>query len=313
MSRRLAPALLAALAILWPAAAAGQAAAPPDPEDQVVLAGSVEIPRGTSVGEVVVFSGSVVVEGVVTGDVVVFEGPVTVRGQVNGSVIAADGGITLGRSARIGGDVSSSEPIRPAAGADVAGEVQGDVRFSLEGPLEVLGALLGPVAVAVSVLLTGLTILVLAPRGADAVAETIADAPLASLGWGLVVAIAIPIAAVALSVLVLGFPLGLALLLSLALWWLVGLTLAAWGGGRALVGSGRGRVATFAAGWAILAAVGLVPVLNAIVWTLVAVLGIGAMLVAAWRGRHHGHHGGRHRHGRVTPSFAQEEAGIPSP
>ena len=275
--------------------------------DQIVLSGTVTVPRGTTVGEVVVFSGHAWIAGVVEGDVVVFDGDVVVTGQVNGSVIAAGGAVSLRESALVGGDVYSSEPLPPAPGARVAGEARGDVRFSLEGPLAALGNLLGPVAVAVSVLLTGLALLALAPRGADALASTLADAPLASLGWGLLVAISAPMTAVALSVLVVGLPLGIALLLSLGLWWLVGLTWAAWCAGRGLVRPPRGRAPALLAGWAILAAVGLVPVLNVVVWTLAAPLGLGAMVVAAWRARHHGPPGGRHRR-RTEP--AREDAAV---
>ena len=177
-----------------------------------------------------------------TGDVVVLEGPVTVTGQVNGSVIAADGVVRLAESARVGGDVFSSDSVFVAPGAKVGGESRSGVRFSFEGPLVALGKLLGPIAVSVSVLLAGLALLYLAPRAADAVAEAMASAPLASVAWGLLIVIAVPVAAVALVVSVLGLPLGLALLLSLGLWWLVGLTWAAWCAGRGLVRAPRGRV-----------------------------------------------------------------------
>jgi hypothetical protein len=160
------------------------------------------------------------------------------------------------------------------------------------------------------VLLTGLALVLLTPRAADAVAEALMDAPLASLGWGLVVAISFPIVAVALVISVLGLPLGLALFLSLGLWWLVGLTWAAWCAGRELVRSPRGRVAAFLAGWASFAAVGLVPILNVALWTLAPVLGTGAMLVAVWRVRHDGGRHGRHRAGPRVPSDESIEAGI---
>jgi hypothetical protein len=293
-----------------PAVAATGEAPRIEPEDQIVLSGSVTIPRGTTLGEVVVFSGRVTVAGVAEGDVVVFEGPVVVSGQVNGSVIAADGPVELRESALVGGDVFSSEHIRADPGAKVAGELRDRVRFSLEALLAALGKLLGPVAIAVSVLLTGLLLLAIAPRGADAVAETLADAPLASLGWGVMIALMAPVSAVALCVLVLGVPLGLALLLSLGLWWLVGLTWAAWCAGRGLVRPPRGRPAAFLAGWAILAAVGLVPVLNAAVWTLASPIGLGAMMVATWRARRHGHPGGRHRRRTAAPQDDAIQAGI---
>jgi hypothetical protein len=301
--------------LISPAAAVAQDAPDIEPpgieaQDQIVLAGSVAVPRGERVGEVVVFSGRVTVNGVVSGDVVVFEGPVTVTGQVDGSVIAADGGVRLAESARVGGDVFSSETVLARPGAEVGGETRNGVRFSFEAPLAALGKLLGPVAVSVSVLLTGLALVLLTPRGADAVAEALADAPLASLGWGIIIAIAAPIAAVALVISVLGLPLGLAVFLSLGLWWLVGLTWSAWCAGRELVRESGGRVTAFLAGWAILAAVGLVPILNVALWTLAPTLGTGAMLVAAWRSRHGGGRHGRHRPGTRIPTEDAVEAGI---
>jgi cytoskeletal protein CcmA (bactofilin family) len=279
-------------------------------EDQIVFAGSVAVPRGRRVGEVVVFSGRVTVNGVVAGDVVVLEGPVTVTGQVNGSVIAADGAVRLAESARVGGDVFASDPIVTEPGARVGGETRSGVRFSFEGPLVALGKLLGPIAVSVSVLLTGLVLLLLAPRAADAIADAMASAPLASVAWGLLLVIAVPVAALALMISVLGLPLGLALFLSFGLWWLVGLTWTAWCAGRGLVRAPRGRVTAFLAGWAILAGIGLVPILNAALWTLAPPLGLGAMLVAAWRSQQGGGRRGRHRsRTRLTPDDAIE-AGI---
>jgi cytoskeletal protein CcmA (bactofilin family) len=278
-------------------------------EDQIVFAGSVTVPRGQRVGEIVAFSGRVTVNGVVAGDVVVLEGPVTVTGQVNGSVIVADGAVRLAESARVGGDVFASDPIVAQPGARVGGETRSGVRFSFEGPLVALGKLLGPIAVSVSVLLTGLALLFLAPRAADAIAEAMASAPLASVAWGLLVVIAMPVAAVALVISVLGLPVGLALFLSVGLWWLVGLTWAAWCAGRGLVRAPRGRVKAFLAGWAILAAVGLVPILNAAAWTLAPILGLGSMLVAVWRSRHGGRIG-RHRPTTRDRSDDPVEAGF---
>jgi cytoskeletal protein CcmA (bactofilin family) len=311
MRRRLAavlPSVVIGTALLAGPARA-QEATPIPARDQVVLSGTVLVGRGTAVGEVLVFSGRVIVNGVVEGDVVVFEGPIVVAGQVNGSVIAADGLVTLRESARVGGDVSASGRVARAEGAEVRGGVREGVRFSLEAPLAGLGELLGPIAVAVSVLLLGLLLLWVAPRGADAVADALGSAPLASVGWGIVVTIAAPILAVALCVLVVGLPLGLALLFSMGLWWIGGLGLAAWSLGRALVRPPKGRVLALLAGWAILAAVGLVPVLNAAVWILGSVIGLGATAVAVSRARHGGRHIGRHRR---SPSGDRSsiEAGI---
>jgi cytoskeletal protein CcmA (bactofilin family) len=295
---------------LTPLGASAQDTSLVQAEDQIVLAGTVPVPQGERVGEIIVFSGSVDVEGVVTGDVVILEGPVTITGEVGGSVIAADGVVRLAASARVGGDVLASEPIRIRPGAKVGGEARAGTRFSLEAPLAVLGKLLGPIAISISVLLTGLVLVWLAPRGADAVADALTAAPLASLGWGILLALSVPVTAVALVVSVLGLPLGLALVLSLGLWWLIGLTWAAWCAGRGLVHAPRGRSMAFVAGWAILAAVGLVPILNAAVWTLAPVLGLGAMVVAVWHARRGIGRHGRHRRGARVSAEDEVEAGI---
>jgi hypothetical protein len=299
-----------AAVVMTPLGAIAQDTSLVQPEDQIVLAGTVSVPQGERVGEVVVFSGSVDVEGVVTGDVVILEGSVTITGEVGGSVIAADGVVRLAASARVGGDVLASEPIRIRPGAKVGGEARAGTRFSLEAPLAVLGKLLGPIAISISVLLAGLVLVWLTPRGADAVAEALTTAPLASVGWGLLLVLIVPVTGLALVVSVLGLPLGLALVLSLGLWWLVGLTWAAWCVGRSLVHAPRGRATAFVWGWAILAAVGLVPILNAAVWTLASVFGLGAMVVAAWHARHGTGRHGRHRRGARMPSQDEVEAGI---
>ena len=84
-----------------------------------------------------------------------------------------------------------------------------------------------------------------------------------------------------------------------------------WVIGRALVRPPRRPVAALAAGWGIGTAVGLVPVLNVVWWTLGGVFGVGAIIVAIWGARRaaperpswfEGTAGqGRHRSGRVPP------------
>jgi hypothetical protein len=99
---------------------------------------------------------------------------------------------------------------------------------------------------------------------------------------------------------IVGLPLGLTLLLALALLFLAGLAWSAWVLGRVLVKPPRSRWLAFLAGWAIVALLGLVPFLNLAVWGLASVLGIGAALVAIWRARG-STRGGRHRVGGLIP------------
>ena len=116
--------------VVSPGVALAQDAPAIEPEDQIVFAGTVVVPRGQRVGEVVVFSGRATVNGVVAGDVVVLEGPIIVTGQVNGSVIAGDGVVRLAESARVGGDVFASEEVLARPGAKVGGDARSNVRFT---------------------------------------------------------------------------------------------------------------------------------------------------------------------------------------
>ena len=275
-----------AFAVLWPAAALAQPTTSAEPADQVVLSGDVLVPRGAVVGQVVVFSGSATIEGVAQGDVVVLDGPVTIAGQVGGDVIALHGPIRLLATAQVTGDVRAGGNLIAVDGAQVTGEVRRDVGFTLSGPAEVLGALLVSAAMAISILLVGLLLILLAPRGAERTAEVIRTAPLATAGWGLVLTICVPIAAIAAAATIVGLPFGLALLLGLGLLWLVGQAAVTYAIGRLIVRAPRSRVGALFAGWGIGAAIGLVPFLNVVWWTLGSIAGLGAILVAAWRARH---------------------------
>ena len=299
------PAALARAQTTSPRPSGSPAASPAAPvggaQEQVVISGTVTVPKGTVVGEIVVFHGRANILGSVSGDVVVVDGPINVAGgYITGSVVALNGPIRITGVSLIGGDVLGGEKVGVEAGAKVGGQIRQNVGFTLQGPLGALGILVGGAAIAVSVLLLGLLLLLLAPRGADRVATAVRTAPLASFGWGLLLAIGLPLVCVALMVSIVGLPLGLTLLLALSLLFLAGLAWSAWVLGRLLVKPPRSRWLAFIAGWAIVALLGLVPFLNLAVWGLASVLGIGAALVAIWRARGSAR-GGRHRVGGLIP------------
>jgi len=295
--------------VLCPAVAFAQASDQVTPTDQVVLRGDVVVPRGQSVGEIVVFRGSADVAGVARGDVVVLDGPVTISGQVGGDVIAVHGHVRLFATAQVAGSVRSGQSVDAAGGAQVGGEIQQGVHFTLSGPLDVLGPLLASISVAVSVLILAFLLLLVAPRAVDRVSATGRSAPLVSASWGLLLAFVLPLAAVVAGATIVGLPFGLALLLGLGLLWLLGLAWTTWIVGRAVVKDPRPRWLALLAGWGIGAGIGLVPFVNVAWWLLAGVFGLGAALVAAWRARRpqepgpepsRRERGGRHRVGRIT-------------
>ena len=308
VGRRALVLLVAAVAVLAvPAAAHAQThSVSPSPtttpapaaEDQVVLSGSVIVPKGTTAGEIVVFHGRVLIAGSVQGDVVILDGPVTIAGAyITGSVVALNGPVRISGASQIGGDVMGAQGVTVDPGVRVGGQVREDVAFTLRKEFTALGVLLGAVAISFSVLLWGFVLLLVAPRGADRVAVAARTAPFASLGWGALLAIGLPIVCIAAMVTVLGLPLGLAALLALGLLFFTGLVWTAWTIGRAILPR-RGRSLAFLVGWAIVAVIGLVPFVNVAAWALGAIFGVGAMTVAAWRAR--GRHRGRHRAGRAA-------------
>ena len=104
-----------------------------------------------------------------------------------------------------------------------------------------------------------------------------------AIAWGLAMAVGLPIVSVLVLFTLVGIPLGLMGLLSLALLYGLGYSLAALFLGRALIKEPRGPVLAFCLGLLILRVVDLIPVLGNLVTFAATVFGLGALTVAAWR------------------------------
>jgi hypothetical protein len=279
------------LALTAPAAAAASS----EPQDQIVLSGTVDVARGQEVGEVVVLHGSVSVAGVVDGDVVVLDGRIAVTGQVSGAVVAISGPVFIGPDAQIGGDVIVRDTLTVKPGATIGGQVRRGTAFTFRTPIRAVGRFGSWLAVATSTLILGLLLILIAPRAADAVASVASGSPWVCLGWGAAAFVGIPVIAVLSVVSLLGLPFGLALLLSLLLLYSAGYVWSVWALGRLLWKPPRSRALAFLFGWLIVSAVAAIPVVGGIVWLAGSVFGLGAMSVATWRARGSG---GKHRGGK---------------
>ncbi|HEX5954730.1 MAG TPA: polymer-forming cytoskeletal protein [Solirubrobacterales bacterium] len=290
--RRASAALVGALVLSIGAPAAAQPEPAEEPRDQIVLSGDVLVRRGEEVGEVVVLHGTARVAGLARGDVVVVDGRIVVTGQVSGSVVSVNGPVALGPSAHVRGDVLARGRVRAEAGAQVDGDVRQGATFAFRAPIEALGRFASWLAIWMSALGLGLLLLLFAPRGADAVADVARTRPWATLGWGALTFLALPLGAAIAVVTLVGLPLGLGLLLALFFLYSVGVSWSAFALGRRLWPEPHGRVTAFAIGWAILAAVAAIPFVGGFVWVAGAVFGLGAALLATWRARGAG---GRHR------------------
>jgi hypothetical protein len=259
--------------------------------DQIVLSGSVDVSRSDRVGDVVIFHGSAKIDGTAEGDVVVLDGAITVAGTVRGDVVALDGSVTLVEGAHVTGDVWVPHgDARIDVGAKIDGSLERRTPLGFLAPARLIRKLSVWIAISVSTLALGLLMLLLAPRGADAVFEALRRRPGASVAWGVGAFLGLPVVAVLALVTLVGIPFGLGLLLALGFLYSVGYAWSAWVVGRVLIrpgrhGLSRRRYPAFLVGWAILRAVGFVPVLGAITWVAGAAFGLGLMTVATWRAR----------------------------
>jgi hypothetical protein len=249
----------------------------------VVFTGKLDVAEGEVYQDAVIFDGDVTVDGSVVENVVAFNGDITVSGTVGENVVALNGRVTLASGASVGGDVISSDPADVAEGATVGGQVTSEglpTDFDFGGYLAVSRVAIW-FATSVSSLVLGLLLLLFAPRAGDSVSATAARRFGRSIGIGFAVFFGLPIAAGIAVVTLIGIPLGVGILLGLALLFWIGYVAAGLAIGRRLIGPPTSRLLAFAAGWAILRVVAIVPGIGGLAWFLATVFGLGALAVAA--------------------------------
>jgi hypothetical protein len=229
---------------------------------------------------------------------------------VSGDVLALDGRVVVAAEAQINGDVSARGTVAVADGARVGGVVRQHVAYGWRTPVDLFGRFASWLAVSVSSLLLGLVLVLLAPRALDTVASVARSSPWPCAGWGVALAVGVPVLIVLAVASLVALPLGLVTLLSLGLFAFVGYDLAAYAVGRAIRPAPRNRALAFGIGWLILRALAAIPVVSGITFGLAGAYGLGAAAVATWRARAIA---GRHRGGRrsETQSIVTfEEAGL---
>jgi cytoskeletal protein CcmA (bactofilin family) len=265
-------------------------------DDQIVITGGAVVPAGQIAGDVIVIDGPVRIAGRATGDVIAVAGPVRISGRVDGDVAAVSDRALLAPSASVGGDLLYGDE-RPvvAQGARVEGSIKNeDWADTLSGPgWGFAGPLAWWLAVTVSTLLVGVVLLLLAPRMLAAAERVARGRFWPALGWGVLVAIALPIVAILALVTLVGIPFGLALLLALVPVMLVAYVTAAWILGRRLVKEPTSPWLALLAGWGVLRLLALIPVVGFLVGLVATVIGLGALVVALWHAR---------RPGRAVPA-----------
>jgi hypothetical protein len=279
------PAVFVAMLALLVGAGSASAAT-----DHVVITGGVVVPAGQTAGDVVVLDGTVRIAGRATGDVVSVAGPVRVTGRVDGDLIAVSDRALLGPTARVGGDLRyGDEAPVVTRGATVGGEISNEDWADAASGWGWVSWLAWWLAVSVSTLIVGALLVWLAPAALYAADRAVRERLGATVAWGIVIAVGVPLLAVLALVTLVGIPFGVALLLAAVPVLLVAYVASAWiVGRRVLRNRSASPWAALLAGWGILRVVALIPVAGALVGLAATVVGLGALAVALWRTRRTG-------------------------
>lgn len=293
-----AAAVIASVGILLTPSALAQDAGPKD-DDEIVLSGTLTVPEGETVATAVIFNGDASVDGTVTGSLVVFNGDVDVSGTVDDNVVAFNGRVVIRSGAHVGGDVASRRTAVIEDGAAVDGDVRGITgRYDFE-TWGWISRYVWWFGYTVSTLILGLLLLWFAPGLDRALADAFKRRTGGSFGFGALLFFLLPVLGVLLLVIVLAIPLGLFLLLGLALLYTVGYVAGAQVVGRLVVKPPRSRFPAFFAGWGILRAIALIPVVGGLLFMLTSIVGLGALVIAGRRAS--------------TTAVETDEAAVPPP
>ncbi len=263
-------ALLFLIALMLPAAAAGNSSDP-----IVVVYGDVHIGEREGADGIYVARGDVRLDGGSRDDVVVFSGNVTVGGRIEGDLVVLDGLANVLPGAHITGDVRYGDERPIVSGRAI---VRGDVfEEDWKGSLDVLpfvGAVALWLGITASMAILGALLLLVAPRAAEAIQARSRERIGPLIAIGVAIAISLPVAAALAAITLVGLPLAFLILLALLPLGAIAYVAAAWTLGCRLVGS-QSRIWAFLLGLAILRVAALVPVLGLLVGLAAVVFGLG--------------------------------------
>jgi hypothetical protein len=266
----------------------------------ICLGGIVDAPSVVRVGRDVVVTerqfvedavsigGNVTVRGAVRGNAVAVGGSVILEddGYVDGDVVAVGGAIEGERDTRVGGDIVE-------IGVPGAGLLRGAPGGAWRGVF--WGArLIG----FIGFLALGLLLVALFPRAIDAVANAAESRPGKSMLWGVIGLLALAPLAVALVVSIVGIVLiPLEIVLYIAAFVFGYIAVAKLVGSRIAAGMRRGEIAVLwrtVIGLLALWLASMIPFAGLLIKSIVALFGLGAILVALFE-RYRGAHAGEGR------------------
>ena len=223
------------------------------------------------------------------GDLLLGAGTAHIDGLIKGDINSGVESLTIASTASIQGKLTyiSENEANIQSGAQIRGTITHklpDVKEKIATGTGI--GLWGTIIGFLMILVLGIIIVLLAPRRVKAVTESIRTRPWASLGWGAVILVATPIAALIVCITIIGLPLGLIALVfyTIAIYLtqlFVGLLI-----GQLIIGASRGvetraaLVGALALGLAILSLLRLIPYLGFVIGLATILFGLGAILVS---------------------------------
>ena len=258
--------------------------------DMVAFGAAVDLAGQAKIGgDLFLGAGTASIDGLVEGNVKGGGGQITIADGVGGDVELSVDSLTVASTANIKGNLTytSEDEADVHSAAQIGGKTTHKLPEVKEpakaGPLKGIG---GKFIVLLMTLVTGVVIVLVAPRRSVTIADSIRNKPLSSLGWGALVLFLTPIAAIIVCITVIGIPVALIALVlyAIAIYLsqiFVGLLI-----GRLIIGRFREvetkaiLVGTLAAGLAILFVFGLIPYLGFIIGLAVALFALGAMVLS---------------------------------
>ena len=267
--------------------------------DLMVFGAEVDVADTATVkGDLLVGAGNVRIDGLIEGDIKGGGSEVTIGNGVKGNVELEVDSLTILSTANIEGNLTytSGEEADIESGAQIGGATTHNLppvkeETAIPSPLAPLFGIFGKVIGFLMALVTGLVLILVAPRRLMSIAESMRIRPGASAAWGALVLFVTPIVAILVCFTIVGIPLGL---ITLVLWG-IGLYLAqipvALLIGLLIIRRSREverkgiMIGALALGLAILALLGLIPYLGFFIGLVVALFGLGAVVVSERRRR----------------------------
>jgi cytoskeletal protein CcmA (bactofilin family) len=289
----------------------------------LIAAGQTIMVNGTVNGSIIAAAQTVNINGEVTHAVRVIGETLNISGTIGRDLLVACGEFSMDSTSEIGGDLllgagtaridglikgdlnSGVKSLTIASTASIQGklnyiskneaniqsgaQIRGTINHKLPDIKKGLAAGIGLWWIVLRFLMTlvlGIIIVLLAPRRVKAVTESIRTHPWASLGWGAVILVAIPIFALIVCITIIGLSLGLIALVLYAIaiyltQLFVGLLI-----GQLIIGAFRGvetraaLVGALALGLAILRLLKLIPFVGFFFGLATVLFGLGAILVS---------------------------------